>query len=49
MDVALRRAEVLMPGKLHDHLGRYTAVGELGNEAAPPAVACCSFDASLLI
>ncbi len=36
-----------MSGKLHNHLRRYTAVRELGNEAAPPAVAGCSFYASL--
>jgi len=34
-DVSLQRAEVLMPGKLHDDLGRDAAVGELGDKAAP--------------
>ena len=48
-DVSLRRAEVLVPGKLPDHLGRDAAVGELGDEAAPPAVAGCAFDASLAV
>ena len=37
LDVSLRRAHVLVPGKLHDHLGRDAAVGELGDKAAPPA------------
>ncbi len=37
VDIALRGAEVLMPGKLHDHLGRDAAVGELGDKAVPPA------------
>ncbi len=37
LDVSLRRAEVLMPGKLHDHLGRDAAVDELGDKAVPPA------------
>ena len=49
MDVSLRRAEVLVSGQLHDDLGRYAAVCELGYEAAPPAVAGCSFDASFPI
>ncbi len=44
--VALRGAEVLVPGKLHDDLGRDAAVRELGDEAAPPAVAGCALDAS---
>ncbi len=35
--VALRRAEVPVPSKLHDDLGRNAAVGELGDNAAPRA------------
>ena len=46
MDVALRRAEVLVPGQLHDDLGRDAAVGELGDEAAPSAVTRRALDAS---
>ncbi len=38
-----------VPSKLHDDLGRDTAVRELGNKAAPPAVAGCTFDASLAV
>ena len=41
--MSLRRAEVLVSGKLHDDLGRDAAVGELGDEAASPAVAGCAF------
>ena len=41
--------EGLMPSKLHDHLGRDTAVRELGDKAAPPAVAGRALDASLPI
>ncbi len=47
MDVALRCAEVLMTRQFHNHLGRDATVRELGDEAAPPAVAGCAFDASL--
>ena len=49
LDIALRRAEVLMSGKLHNHLGRDAAVRELGDKAAPPAVAGRTLDASLPI
>ncbi len=37
LDVPLRRAEVLVSGKLHDDLGRDAAVGELGDKTAPSA------------
>ncbi len=47
VDVALRAAEVFVPGKLHDDLGRDAAVDELGDEAASSAVAGCALDASL--
>jgi hypothetical protein len=45
VDISLGCAEVLVPGKLHDRLGRDAAVGELGNETASSAVAGCAFDA----
>ncbi len=47
VDVALRCAEVLMPSKLHNDLGRDAAVRELGDKATPSAVAGCALDASL--
>ena len=48
-DVFLRRAEIFVPCKLHNHLGRNTAVRKFGDKAASSAVAGCAFDASFPI
>ena len=49
VDIALRRAEVLVTGERHDDLGADAAVGELGDERPPAAVGRATIDAGALI
>ena len=49
VDVALGGAEVLVTGEGHDDLGAHAAVGEFGDERAPPAVGRAARDASTLL